>query len=119
MAHSVVVIDDDEAFRRLASRLLAGLGLMVVAEAGTCGEAHVVLDELRPDAAQVDVGLPDGDGLVLARELAGRPWRPRVVLTSSDPDASSTGAARAAGAIGFVPKAELTNGSLRAMLVRD
>ena len=29
--------------------------------------------ELRPDAVLVDVGLPDGDGIALARELAALP----------------------------------------------
>ena len=117
MAYSVLVVDDDDAFRRLASRLLAGLGLTVVAEAGTCAAGREASDALRPYAALVDVGLPDGDGHALAGQLSAQPWQPRIVLTSSDPDASSLAAAQAVGAIGFLPKAELASETLRAMLV--
>jgi hypothetical protein len=38
------------------------------------------------------------------------------VLTSSDADATSAQGARSLGATGFVPKTELADGSLRALL---
>jgi CheY-like chemotaxis protein len=116
MGHSVIVVDDDDAFRRLASRMLAGMGLAVVAEIGTVAAAVAAADGLRPHAALVDVNLPDGDGVDLARHLAALPWSPRVVLTSSDPDAVSQAAAREAGAVAFIAKADLPNESLRRML---
>ena len=43
------------------------MGMEVVAEAGTVASAVTAAAELRPDAALVDVGLPDGDGVTLAR----------------------------------------------------
>lgn len=67
-------------------------------------------------AALVDVGLPDGGGLELARRIAALPWSPRVLITSSDVDAVTDDAARSLGAVGFLPKAELVNGSLRRLL---
>jgi len=119
MACSVLVVDDDRDFRRLAARMLASLELAVVGEAGTVAEAEALAAELRPDAALVDVGLPDGDGLELAERLAALPWRPRVVITSSDAEATSPAGARALGAIGFVAKGNLLNGSLRGMLTGE
>jgi len=116
---SVLVVDDDREFRGLATRLLTAMGLVVVGEASSVAAAEAMAAELRPDAALVDIGLPDGDGLVLAQRLAALPWRPRVVLTSSDPDAGSTTAARSNGAIGFIAKEELPGASLRAMLVGE
>lgn len=115
----VLVVDDDRAFRGLACRIIVAMGLQVAAEAGTVAEALAAAAELRPDAALVDIGLPDGDGVSLARQLVALPWRPGVVLTSSDPDAITPAAARSIGALGFLPKAELTNGSLREMLGRE
>jgi CheY-like chemotaxis protein len=112
MPITVLVVDDDAAFRSLASRMLAGMGFAVTGEAGSVAAAAAAADELRPDAALVDVGLPDGDGLALAQRLAALPWRPRVVLTSSDPDAATPADALCAGAVAFVSKAELPNGSL-------
>ena len=97
MTRSVLVVDDDRDFRGLAARMLAAMGLDVVAQAGTCAAATAAAADVRPDAALVDVGLPDGDGLVLAQQLAALPWRPRVVITSSDPEAATDAAAPRSG----------------------
>jgi CheY-like chemotaxis protein len=112
----VLVVDDDAAFRELASDLLGKLGLDVAGAAGTFGDGAAAAEALRPDAALVDVGLPDGDGLELAQRLAALPWSPRVVITSSDADAVTDDAARALGAVAFLPKTELADGRLRPLL---
>jgi DNA-binding NarL/FixJ family response regulator len=119
MRSSVLVVDDDPAFRALAIRVLEAMGLHVVGEASTFAAGAAAAAELRPDAALVDVRLPDGDGFLLAQRLAALPWRPRIVVTSSDPDAAAPGAALRAGAVGFVAKADLPDESLRRMLVGD
>jgi CheY-like chemotaxis protein len=116
LINTVLIVDDDPAFRDLARRLVGGLGLSVAGEADTCAAAVKAATELRPDAALVDVGLPDGDGVTLAAQLVALPWTPRVVLTSSDADAVTAEAAREAGAVGFLPKGELMDGALRAWL---
>jgi DNA-binding NarL/FixJ family response regulator len=113
---SVLVVDDDPVFRGLARRVLVAGGLMVVAEVATVAEALAAAYELRPNAALVDVGLPDGDGIELAGELSALPWRPRVVLTSTDPDAASAEDVRRSGAGAFVPKDELPSAPLRYLL---
>jgi DNA-binding NarL/FixJ family response regulator len=61
-------------------------------------------DALRPAAALVGIGLPDGDGVALTHALIALPWRPRVVLTSTDPDAASPDDVRGCGAGALVPK---------------
>lgn len=81
--------------------------------------ANAAALDLRPDAALVDVGLPDGDGIALARELSDLPWRVRIVLTSTDPDAASADDVRRSGACLFVPKADLPNVSLLRLLASD
>jgi DNA-binding NarL/FixJ family response regulator len=113
MHTSVLIVDDDPAFRGLVVRMLETMGFAIIEEAGTVAAATSMAAQLRPDAALVDVGLPDGDGITLARGLAALPWRPRVVLTSSDRDATTPEGARAVGAAGFIPKEELPDGSLR------
>jgi DNA-binding NarL/FixJ family response regulator len=116
MRASVMVIDDDPVFRRLARRMLVADGLVVVGEAESVATALAVIHELRPDAALVDVGLPDGDGISLACALSALPWRPRVVLTSTDPDAASADDVRRSGAGAFVAKDELPNTRLDQLL---
>jgi DNA-binding NarL/FixJ family response regulator len=116
MPTSVLVVDDDPAFRGLVVRMLARMGFAVVGEVGTVAEAESAAAALRPDAALVDVGLPDGNGLALARTLAALPWGPRVVLTSTDRDATTCEGARSIGAAGFIPKDDLPDGSLDLLL---
>jgi CheY-like chemotaxis protein len=113
---SVLVVDDDAEFRKLASRMLAASGLSVVGEAGSVKEALVAAVRLEPSAALVDIELPDGDGLALARELTALPWHPRVLLTSIDPEITSNEEVREAGAAAFVAKAELPNAPLPRLL---
>jgi CheY-like chemotaxis protein len=98
---SVLVVDDDPEFRKLAGRLLAAGGLAVVEEAGSVAAALAAADRLTQSAALVDVDLPDGDGVTLARELAALPWRPRVVLTSVNGDSTATEEAQRVGAHAF------------------
>jgi len=116
MPPSVLLIDDDPAFRRLARRTLAGTLLSVVGEAGTVAAGASAARELRPDIVLLDVGLPDGDGITLARELSELPWQPRIVLTSVDPDAASPDEVERSGASGFVPKHELPGRGLQMLL---
>jgi len=104
VALSVLVVDDDATFRCIIARALVDWGHVVIGEAGSVEEALVRAAELRPDTALVDIGLPDGDGFALTRQLCAMPSSPRVVLISTDPDASSGPAASRAGAIGFLAK---------------
>jgi DNA-binding NarL/FixJ family response regulator len=116
MSVSVVVVDDDPTFRALARRLLAASGMTVVGEADTVAAALSTATRLEPTAALVDVGLPDGDGFTLARQLIALPWRPRVVLTSVESDARSNDEVRRSGAVAFVHKADLPNAPLAELL---
>ena len=116
MSISVLVIDDDAVFRELAVQILEGMGLSVVGEADTLAAGAAAVQRLRPHAALVDVALPDGSGVALARDLAALPWRPRVVLTSSDPAAVTEALARSAGAAAFIPKQDLPGSGLRELL---
>src|SRR3954447_4871272 len=115
MPAAVLIVDDDPWFRRVAIRLLESAGLSVAGEAGSASEAIAAVEALAPGAVLLDVGLPDGDGVSLAGKLAALPSRPRVVLTSSDPDAVTHELAQRSGADAFVPKHELTDVRLHAL----
>jgi DNA-binding NarL/FixJ family response regulator len=116
MTRRVLVVDDDPSFRGLAVRILARDEHVVILEADTVASAMVAALEMKPHAALVDVGLPDGDGIALAGELTALPWQPRVVLTSSDADAASPEDVRRSGAHAFVPKADLPDVPLQRLL---
>jgi DNA-binding NarL/FixJ family response regulator len=110
------VVDDDPEFRKLAGRLLAASGLTVVGEADSVAAALEAAARLEPSAIIVDVELPDGDGVELARDLAALPWHPRVILTSIDGDITTIDDATRAGARAFVSKVDLPNAPLMELL---
>jgi DNA-binding NarL/FixJ family response regulator len=116
MTFTVLVVDDDAAFRHLVTRLLRGWGYQVVGEAASVAEAVARAAELSPDAALVDVSLPDGNGFDLTTSLRSRPTPIRVVLISADAEPGFTAAAHRAGAAGFMPKDQLSEAALRLLL---
>jgi CheY-like chemotaxis protein len=119
MARSVLVIDDDAAFRGLARRMLTESGFLVAGEAGSAAAGSAEAAKVKPDAILLDVMLPDGDGLALARELAALPWGPRVLLTSSSVDTADRDDVDGSGAVAFVPKQELPDAPLERLLGGD
>jgi CheY-like chemotaxis protein len=119
MAAGVLVVDDDSAFRALAIRLLRSAGVRVSGEADTVRGAMEAALELRPAGILLDVGLPDGDGIEASRELAALPWRPRVVLTSSDPEIDRSDRLDGSGAAAFIAKQDLTASVLGRFLALD
>jgi CheY-like chemotaxis protein len=116
---TILVVDDDATFRKLARLVLAAHGLDVVAEAASVSEARAAAIRVKPDAALVDVELPDGDGFELAGELVALPWRPRVVVTSTNAGNGSTSEARRVGAEEFVSKADLARAPLATWLAAE
>jgi two-component system, chemotaxis family, chemotaxis protein CheY len=104
---SVLIVDDDEGFSRAAAEILADRGYRVVGHATTVADALTQCDLLAPEAVLLDVRLPDGDGVELARRLTASPHAPTVLLTSTDRKAVPAAQLRESGACGFVPKTEL------------
>jgi CheY-like chemotaxis protein len=113
---SILVVDDDAAVRGLIVRILTSGGYFVVGEAGSVADALLRAEELRPDVALVDIGLPDGDGFSLTRQLCAKPWAMRVVIFSSDADRTNVAAAERAGAVGFLAKEELSGLALQQLI---
>jgi DNA-binding NarL/FixJ family response regulator len=109
---SILIVDDDARFRRVAQALLSARGYGVAGEAASVAEARTAVSAHSPDGILLDVNLPDGDGLDLAAELC--PTRPamRVLLTSTDEAAATGEAARRLGAVGFVRKRDLVGADL-------
>jgi len=118
MRTRALIVDDHPSFRRTARVLLEAEGFEVVGEAENGAQALRLASELRPDFVLLDVQLPDFDGFEVTARLLEAPDRERtaVILTSSR-DGSEFGSLVArSGALGFVPKGELSGDVLRSLL---
>jgi len=113
---SVLIVDDHPSFRGTARALLEEEGFEVVGEAENGVGALRAAGELRPDVVLLDVQLPDFDGFEVASRLTRNGSGPKVVLTSSRDFADFGQLVADSGAIGFVPKAELSGAALSALL---
>jgi DNA-binding NarL/FixJ family response regulator len=84
----VVLIDDHTVLRDGLKLLLAAEpGIRVVGESGTMRGGIAAVEELKPDVAVADVGLPDGDGVEMTRVLRESvPGTRILVLTVHDED---------------------------------
>ena len=102
----ILLVEDHASFRQpLAFVLAREPDLAVVGQAGSLAEARRAMADLGDvDVALVDLGLPDGDGVELIRELrAANPRGKAVALTESGDDAAA-GRAVEAGAVGALRK---------------
>ena len=69
-ASPILLVEDDVLLRQAFRILLEDAGYRVV-EAGTAAEAVAVARAETPAVVVLDMGLPDGPGLDVARELRG------------------------------------------------
>jgi DNA-binding response OmpR family regulator len=80
----LLIVEDEIRIAELVQGALARIGFAVDA-VHTCADARAALETTSYDAAIVDLGLPDGDGLSLLGELRGkRNLTPVLVLTARD-----------------------------------
>jgi DNA-binding NarL/FixJ family response regulator len=100
----VLIVDDQEPFRRAMAAVVAETdGFVVVGSAASGEEALALAAALRPDLVLMDVHLPGIDGIEATRRLTGSPGGPVVVLLSTyDQDEFDLAGC---GAASYVPKA--------------
>ncbi len=116
MGRTILVVDDDERFRRWAVAWLRAEGYDIVGEANGADAAVSWVRRLRPEVVLVDVQLPDLDGFELTEMLRAEPHAPAVLLISSR-DASDYGdRISSSGARGFIRKDQLTSDVIEPLL---
>jgi DNA-binding NarL/FixJ family response regulator len=116
MGGRILIVDDDEPFRVLASELLTMSGFDVVAEAADGASALAAAQRLRPDIVLLDVQLPDHDGFEVARKLHAGTHTPAVILVSSRDRGAYRQRLADSDVAGFIPKAELSAAAIAALV---
>ena len=98
----VLLVEDDQRLARALSLALsdAGNGVRV---AGTAAHARLRMREREPDVVLLDLGLPDGDGLLLCAHLRSSSDVPIIIVTARS-DSADVVAGLEAGADDYVSK---------------
>ncbi len=86
MADAILLVEDEPQIRRFVGTALADDGFSTL-EAGSLAEAVDALDRQTPVLAVIDLGLPDGDGIGLIRQLRQWSRMPILVLSARDAEA--------------------------------
>jgi AmiR/NasT family two-component response regulator len=99
----VGVVDDHERSRAALRAAVWTAGGEIAGEAVRRADAVDLVQRWRPDVVVLAVGLPDGDGVEVARELSGATAVPVVLFTSHSDEGLAT-RAREAGVMAFLLK---------------
>lgn len=101
----LVIVDDHEALREGLIALLGAKGMEVVGAAGNVAAGVDLVEHTHPDVAVLDIRLPDGSGIELARDVLGRRPDLGVILYTGDADADLLYDGLDSGARGYALKA--------------
>jgi two-component system KDP operon response regulator KdpE len=82
---TILVVDDEPQIRRVVKHALADDGTRVL-EAATAREGIDIAAAERPDLIVLDLGLPDGSGEEVCREVRGWSQAPILVLSARHSD---------------------------------
>jgi DNA-binding NarL/FixJ family response regulator len=117
MAHTVLIVDDHPGYRAAARAVLEADGFEVVGESATGLDAVAEAARLRPQIVLLDIGLPDIDGVEVAKRISATAGgqAPAIVLISSRDGAGCEAVFAGCGARGFIPKAELSGDAICAL----
>ncbi len=99
---TVLVVEDEPQIRRFVRSALEAEGWQVH-EAGTLREGLSAAGTRRPDLLVLDLGLPDGDGVELIRDVRGWSAVP-IILLSARTEETEKIAALDAGADDYLTK---------------
>jgi DNA-binding NarL/FixJ family response regulator len=106
----ILVVDDDVAFRESVCAAIARDDTMALAsQAGSVAGAREAIQRGNFDVALVDLGLPDGNGIELIREIARTRPETDVMVVTVFGDEAHVLASIEAGATGYLLKRSLND----------
>lgn len=112
-----LIVDDNANFLEAATSLLQREGVTVVGVASSIADALQQARELSPDVILVDIMLGRESGFDLARRLSETDADgPTVILISTHAEADFADLIEEAPAAGFMPKSQLSAGTMQRLL---
>jgi len=101
-----IIVEDQRLVAEFFALHCRDLGLNVVRQCASVAEGLAAIREVQPDLVLMDISLPDGDGLELARTILGESPRIKIIGISSHCDPWTMLQVQRTGLHGFVDKHE-------------
>jgi len=106
----ILVVDDDDAFRESVCAAIArDAGMVLAAQGNSVAAAREAIGHGDFDVALIDLGLPDGNGIDLIREISHTLPDADVMVVTVFGDEAHVLASIEAGATGYLLKRSLTD----------
>ena len=102
----VIIVEDQRMVAEFFVFHCRDLGLEVLPWCGTCREGLAAIREQRPDLVLLDISLPDGDGLELAKMVLSELPQTKILAISAHRDPWTMLQVQRLGLHGFVDKHE-------------
>jgi DNA-binding NarL/FixJ family response regulator len=112
---SVVVVDDNRAFRQGLKSFLEGEGLVLLGEGSDGLEAIRLIEKYHPDIAILDFSMPKLNGVAAAQESLRAFPHSKVIILSLHQEEQYAIAAMNAGVKGYVLKWEAVTSLVQAI----
>lgn len=107
--YQVILADDESEFREWVRAMLEKSDcFQVVGQASSGAEVLGLLTHLKPDLILSDIDMPDIDGLDMTREVRDKFPNANVILFSGYAGRGYERLAQEEGALGFIPKMQLS-----------
>lgn len=84
MRDEILMVEDDRLLSDIVASRFRKAG-WVFYQAGSCQEARAVVRQHTPSVLLLDIGLPDGNGWDLVREVRETGGDPKIIVVSARP----------------------------------
>jgi len=105
-AVEVLIVDDHPFMRRGLAQMIKDFGAQLCGESATVAEAMETLRSALPDLVILDISLPDGNGLELAKEIKAQWPETKILISSMHDETIFAERALRAGALGYINKSD-------------
>ncbi len=104
MKTALILEDNPEAMKLLHDILCESFNEIRVSTASNIESCKSILENLKPDIALIDMGLPDGSGLEIIKQLKKENENTHVIVTTIFDDSTTLFSALRAGVDGYILK---------------
>lgn len=106
---TIIIADDHTIIREGLAKILESEGFKVIAQASNGNKAISVIKEHKPDAAVLDINMPEKDGLAVLKEIRKSKIETKAIMLTAHDNEKIFNTAMDAGAYGYLLKEDASS----------